>query len=85
MEQVSDYYKQLDAPSQRWYLEKVSIIGSVDPYALTDEAFSMTPHCYPSITYPDIVNYLIFGTSPFTSEQMKAYKGVDVYNQVLEG
>ena len=25
------------------------------------------------------------GTSPFTAEQLKAYKGLEAYNQVLEG
>ena len=52
---------------------------------MNDDSFVMNPECYPSITYPDIVNYLVFGTSPFTSEQMKAYKGLEAYNQVLEG
>ena len=84
MEEASEYYKQLDAPSRRRYLEKVNLVGSIDPYTLTDDTFFMSVNCYPSITYPDIVNYLVFGTSPFTSEQMKAYKGLEAYNQVLE-
>ena len=40
---------------------------------------------FPAITYPDIVNYLVFGTRPFSAEDMKAYKSPDTYNQVLEG
>ena len=85
MEEASEYYKQLDAPSRRRYLEKVNLVGSIDPYTLPDESFSMSANCYPSITYPDIVNYLVFGTSPFTSELMKAYKSLEACNQVLEG
>ena len=47
----------------------------------------LTTFTYPitTITYPDIVNYLVFGTSPFSAEDMKAYKSLDAYNQVLEG
>ena len=82
---MSEYYKGLDAPSRKRYLDKINVISGVDPYVLSDDEFVMIPEKYPSITYPDIVNYLVFGTSPFTSEQMKAYKGLEAYNQVLEG
>jgi hypothetical protein len=39
----------------------------------------------PKITYPDIVNYLVFSPSPYTSDDMKSYKGLDAYNQFVCG
>ena len=82
---MSEYYEGLDAPSKKRYLDKIEVISSVDPYTLTDTDFVMTLDKYPSISYPDIVNYLVFGTSPFTAEHLKAYKGLEAYNHVLEG
>ena len=35
--------------------------------------------------YPDIVNYLLFTPSAYTSEDMKSYKSLQAYNQVVEG
>ena len=37
------------------------------------------------MTYPDIVNYLIFSPSPYSSDDLKCYKSLDVYNQFQEG
>ena len=34
-----------------------------------------------AIIYPDIFSYLVFVTSPFSAEDMKAYKSLDAYNQ----
>ena len=42
-------------------------------------------NCFPAIRYPDIANYLVFGTNPFSAEDMKAYKSLNAYNQVLDG
>ena len=40
---------------------------------------------FPAVTYPDIVNYLIFRSSPFTANKLKSYKSLEAYNQVIEG
>ena len=40
---------------------------------------------YPSVTYPDIVSYLIFSPSPYSSDDLKSYKSLDAYNQFQEG
>ena len=52
---------------------------------MQDENFTYDINCFPAITYPDIVNYLVFGTSPFSAEDMEAYKSLDAYNRVMEG
>ena len=40
---------------------------------------------YPSVEYPDIVNYLVLQTSWITGQQMKAYKSMDAYNFFVSG
>ena len=37
----------------------------------------------PKITYPDFVNYLVFSPSPYTSDDLKSYKGLEAYNQFV--
>ena len=65
------------------YLEKLALIGGEDPYELgilsTDEKL------LPAITYPDIVNYLLFTPSPYTADDLKSYKGLQAYNQMCCG
>lgn len=40
---------------------------------------------YPSVEYPDIVNYLALQTSWITGQQIKAYKSMDAYNFFVSG
>ena len=35
--------------------------------------------------YPDIVNYLLYTPSKYTTEDLKAYKGLDANNQLVCG
>ena len=39
----------------------------------------------PKVTYKDIVYYFIVNPSPFTAEELRAYKGLDAYNQFVNG
>ena len=81
----TDYFNVLDPPTQKRYKEKFEIIGNIDPYYAPDSHFSVKIGDFPSICYPDIVNYLVFNPSPFSADDMKAYKSLEVYNQVIEG
>ena len=47
------------------YQEKLSLIDGIDPYNVSKES------AFPAVTYPDIVNYLVFGPSPFTMEDLR--------------
>ena len=78
---VSKYFKQLNKKAQQRYEEKLHILGGIeDPYLggkwLT-QAGSVEWHEWPSVEYPDIYNYLIATSSPYTKEQLKAYKSLE--------
>ena len=81
----TDYFNKLDPPTQKRYKEKLEITGNIDPYSAPDSHFSVKIGNFPLICYPDIVNYLVFSPSPFSTDDMKAYKSLEAYNQVIEG
>ena len=57
------------------YAEKIGEINNQDPYTIQN--MSSNADLLPGVTYPDIYNYLIQNKSAYTSEQLKAYKGLD--------
>ena len=62
-----------DNESKKRYLEKIKEIDEIDPYSLKKKDFSANYEDFPSIGYPDIVNYLLFSPSPVTKEDLKNY------------
>ena len=78
---MSEFTSNLDPPSLQRYKEKLIAIENIDPYLLEEADFSTCFDDFPDITYSDIVNYLVFHPSPY-SEDMKAYKSLEAYNQV---
>ena len=79
------YYSTLDPPSRKRYNEKTELLDNKDPYTLSENEHSVDFDNFPSISYPDIVNYLVFRPSPYSADDMKAYKSLEAYNQVIEG
>ena len=79
------YFDILDPPAKKRYCEKLKVVDDIDLCAIEDENFTYDINCFPAITYLNIVNYLVFGTSPFSAEDVKAYKSLDAYNQVMKG
>ena len=67
------------------YQEKLSLIGGLDPYTVARGAAICDVEAFPKITYPDIVNYLVFSPGPFTMDDMRAYKSLEAYNQFVCG
>ena len=74
----------MDPPTRKRYQEKIKVVGGVDPYCIERDAASSTEATLPDITYNDVVNYLVFSPSLYTTEDMKC-KSLEAYNQVLEG
>ena len=84
------YREGLDKQERTRYDGKLKLIGGEDPYEMTTSVWSRPDvsddvKLLPKITYPDIVNYLVFSPSPYTSDDMKSYKGLDAYNQFVCG
>ena len=80
----SEYYTGLTGSAKTRYREKVFKCG-FDPYMLKKSECSENLADYPSVEYPDIVNYLVLQTSWITGQQMKAYKSMDAYNFFVSG
>ena len=83
----SKYYDDLDAVAQRRYRQKLEIAGlPSDPYSSNDfVSATLDRTLWPQVEYPDIYNYLINAISPYTKEQLKAYKSLDGYNFFCQG
>ena len=81
----TNYFNKLAPPTQKQYKEKLELIGNIDPYSAPDSHFSVKIVNFPSICYPDIVNYLVFSPSSFSADDIRAYKSLEAYNQVIEG
>ena len=82
---ASGYMGKFNPPTRKRYKEKLKAIGGVDPYCIEVDDTNSTEATNPDIIYFDVVNYLVFSPSPYTTEDMKPYKSLETYNQVLEG
>ena len=60
-------------------MDKLRIVD-VDP--LPNSEWSKSEASFPAVSYPDIVNYMIFTKSLYTMEDMKAWKSLKAYNQL---
>ena len=67
------------------YDKKLKFTAAIDPYAVSDNFYSQSMDKWPEIEFPDIVNYLLFSTSKFTKEQLKAYKSLQSYQYFVAG
>ncbi|XP_076034152.1 uncharacterized protein LOC143020978 [Oratosquilla oratoria] len=79
------YCVGLNKEERARYEKKLALTCGEDPYEIDDAAWSVDDSLLPAITYPDIVNYLVFSLSPYTSEDLKNFKALDAYNQFVSG
>ena len=65
---------------QKRYKEKVDINGGEDPYTVSRKVLSSDPEHFPRVTYPDIVNYLIWrlGQCPMSQLCLSGKISLDV-------
>jgi len=53
------------------------LINDIDPYNVSNFFYSGSIELWPQIEFPDITTYLLFSTSSYTKEQLRAYKSLD--------
>ena len=76
------YVDSLDALSRQRYLDKLRMVDKVDSYTLPSGSWSKDEANLVAVSYPDIVNYLIFGKSFYSMDDMKGWKSLEAYNQL---
>ena len=79
------YRDKLNLNARQRYIEKLKTINNVDPYNLTAKDRIQDPDALPPLTYPDIVNYLVFGLSAYTLQEFKSYKSLAAHEHFLSG
>ncbi|WAR08655.1 hypothetical protein MAR_018613, partial [Mya arenaria] len=65
------------------YGEKLKLIAGTDPYTLP--TWSPDVKSLPAVTYPDIVNFLVYSPSAYTLDDLNCYKGLEANNQIFCG
>ena len=82
--QESDYFRSLEAPAKRRYVEKLSTVGfslEDDPYLPKNEVrFSDDMTTWPKIEFGNIFTYFISRPGLYTQEQLLSWKQLDSYN-----
>lgn len=73
------YREGFGRQEKQGYNEILQLMGGKDPYELAPSSWKDDPAGLPSISYLDIMNYLIFSPSSNTAEDLKCYRGLDVY------
>ena len=83
----SQYYAQLEFDAKQRYKEKLDSIARQvdDPYTFSTGLKITEAQSLPDIEYPDIYNFLINTPSPYTKEELKAYKSLEGYKYLLVG
>ena len=82
----ASYKDTLSPEAKKRYIHKISLIGGVDPYQIdTLAAGVVSSGDFPPIDASDIVSYLVLQTSFITTEQFKARKSLESYNQFTSG
>ena len=76
------YITTLSAEAKTRYEEKIKLIGGLDPYSsnLGKEIGNIPP-----VDAADMLSYLVLQTSYLTSQQFKARKSLQAYNQFISG
>lgn len=63
----------------------MSIINNVDPYEVPKTEWCQDIEQYPTISFLDVVSYLVLQCSAYTMDEFRAYKSLEAYNQFVFG
>ena len=81
----SNYIDTSDSLSRQRYESKLELVGREDPYKISDSELNLDTAHFLDVTYPDIVNYLVFQTSAYSLEELKAYTSLEAYKWIVSG
>ena len=85
---LCEYSVNLPQEAKNRYREKLSIVGCDCPYTIDGQYWlDGLDMCkvMPDVTNLDLVNYLVCTKSPYTHENLKAYKGLESYKRFIDG
>ena len=80
---LSTYAESLPEEAKRRYKAKIAVSDGLDPFM--NECLGDPVDCNPPVDACDLVSYLVLQTSFLTSQQFKARKGLEAYNQFVSG
>ena len=81
---LSSYAEKLPLEAKQRYLNKLQLIGGVDPLCISAKDYPESA-CLPPVEAGDLVSYLVLQTSYITAKQFKAHKSLEAYNQSTSG
>ena len=79
---LSVYAQNLPDGAKKRYKEKISIIHGLDPFG---SGLGEAVPTVPPVEASDLVAYLVLQTNFITTQQFKAYKSLEAYNQFVCG
>jgi hypothetical protein len=85
---LSRYTLELNSAVLARYGDKLKCINNIDPYLLLEfqkNTLSDETEQYPPIELEDITMYFLERKSPYTNEQIKAYKSLESYKYFKSG
>ena len=74
MEKLSTYAVHLLAEARKRYLEKIGVIGDLDPFA---GSLGECTEVVPLVDASDLVSYLVLQTSFHAAKQFKVHKSLE--------
>ena len=81
---LSEYVRSLPTDVRTRYLAKTAALNC-DPYCVRELEFISDVMTWPPVEHVDVINYLIFTPSTYTSDQLKRYKSLDAYKFFQDG
>ena len=74
-----------DQDAKKRYLDKLGVIGGLDPYETVRNECQDDVDLWPTVTSVHIGIYLLVTPSPYTGEELKNYKSLDCYINFRSG
>ena len=83
---LGGYYLTIkDEDAKKRYVQKLSIVGGVDPYEVNKDEWKDDVELWPNISYVNVGMFLLLTPSPYSGEELKNYKSLDCYKNFLSG